>query len=124
MADQDKYFVFYNHIPNSTFIFPDGQLAQFTNGRYVTQDPVRASLLTSEVQRGNQSIYVDPTKLTATEEELDPMAEYKARVIAEYLAKQGGEVEASASDSGKLNVTDTASVGEAGSGVPKLSISK
>ena len=83
MSEEVKYFVFYNRIPNSTFIFPDGTQAAFTNGRYATPDADKAIYLNEVVKQGNPHIYLNEDKLVLTETELDPMAEYKARVIAE-----------------------------------------
>jgi len=116
MSEEVKYFVFYNRIPNSTFIFPDGTQAAFTNGRYATPDADKAIYLNEVVKQGNPHIYLNEDKLVLTETELDPMAEYKARIIAEYLASQGAgnpEKDMGTSIQGKLNVADTSNIGAA-----------
>lgn len=110
-----EYFVFYSRIPNSTVIFPDGTSAGFVNGRYTTQDEEKAAILRQAIEGGNNSLYLDAEKPKLTEAELDPMAEYKARVIAEYLEKQANAAsnDRGTSTQGRLNVADTSSIGEA-----------
>ena len=112
----DLYYVFFSHIPNSTVIYPDGTVAAFIGGRYTTKDKYKASILQDAIAAGHPHIYVDTAKLQLTEAELDPMAEYKARVIAEYEAsKIAGDKNSDkgSSTQGRLNVADTNSVGEA-----------
>ena len=110
--DEAKYFVFYSRVPNSNYIFPDGTQANFVGGRYATQDEGKAHHLREVVRQGNQHIYLDQEKLVLTEAELDPMAELKARIIAEYEEKkaleQGNMGEYTAP---KLNVADSNSIG-------------
>ena len=111
--DEAKYFVFYSRIPNSTIIFPDGTSAGFVNGRYTTQDEYKAQILREAIAAGNQSLYIDAEKPMLTETELDPMAEYNARIIAEYVQAQATKAsnDMGGSSQGKLNVADTGSVG-------------
>ena len=111
MSDQKQYHVFYCTIPNSTFIFTDGTLAPFTGGRYVTDDEEKAYQLNKEIAAGNNHFYVNKEKLKVTEEELDPMAEYKAKVIEDFLAKQAKPIDAGNYVQGPLNVSDSASLG-------------
>lgn len=113
---EKTYFVFFSRIPNSNVIFPDGSQANFTNGRYATDDPSKANFLKSECKLGNPYIYFDPDKEVVTETDLDPMAEYNARIIAAYEAKKAAEdktVDRGTSDQGKLNVADTRNIASA-----------
>lgn len=115
-SEEPSYYVFYSRIPNSTIIFPDGTSAGFVGGRYTTKDAYKASLLQDAIAAGNQSLYIDVDKPMLTEAELDPMAEYNARIIAEYLASQisaNKESDKGNSTQGRLNITDTKSVGAA-----------
>lgn len=116
-AQEEKlYSVFYCRIPNSNFIFADGSVANFTGGRYVTDDPDKAAFLKREVTLGNPHIYIDAEKTVVTAKELDPMAELKARIIAEYEAskiKEDKNRDLGTSNQGKLNIADTKTVGEA-----------
>ena len=112
-ANPKEYYVFYCTIPNSTFIFTDGTLAPFTGGRYTTDDEEKAYQLNKEIAAGNNHFYVNKDKLKVTEEELDPMAEYKAKVIADFLAKQTKPIDAGNYAQGPLNVSDSASLGAA-----------
>jgi hypothetical protein len=113
-VEEAKYHVFYCRIPNSNYIFPDGTQANFTGGRYATQDEGKAHHLREVVKQGNVHIYIDPDKLELTEAELDPMAELKARIIAEHEAKKAIEQGAMGEYAqGKLNVADSNSIGQA-----------
>ena len=113
-----KLDVFYSRIPNSTFIFADGTFAAFTGGRYTTSDKNRAVELQKEIAAKHAYIYQDPLKLQITEAELDPMAEMKARIIAEYEMGQATaktNVRGS-SDQGRLNVADSSVIAAAAAG--------
>ena len=87
-----KYYLFFNRVLNSTVIYADGMQAQFVGGQYATDSEERAAELLSAIKSGNPHLYIDPNKYEVTAEHLDPMAEYKQRVIAEYLAKQTAQV--------------------------------
>ena len=87
-----KYYLFFNRVLNSTVIYADGMQAQFVGGQYATDSEERAAELLSAIKSGNPHLYIDPNKYEVTAEQLDPMAEYKQRVIAEYLAKQTAQV--------------------------------
>lgn len=114
------YDVFFNHVPNSTFIFPNGRVAAFTGGRYATADTAEAAYLQYEIDQGNQHIYRKEDCLQLAKEDLAPDAEYRKRVIAEYLAAEAAAKanppEMGNYDQGKLNVTSTASIAEAAAG--------
>ena len=116
--EEQKFFVFYNRIPNSTVYFPDGSVALFPGGKYVTSDKGKAAFLVQEVERGNIYLYIDPLKFEVTKEELDPEAQYKARIIAEYLESQKGaeQKDAGTSEQGTLKTVTTATVGAAAVG--------
>jgi hypothetical protein len=115
---EKKFYVFYNRVPNSSYIFPDGTIAAFTGGRYATDDEAKAQHLTAVAQQGNPHIFVDPAKMQLTESELDPMAELKARireqVIQELATKKDNDM--GSSTSGKLNIADSNTIGEAAAG--------
>lgn len=116
MKSNDSYFVFYSRVINGTVIFPDGTAAGFVNGRYTTQDETKAQVLRDAIDAGHPHLYIDADKPVLTEAELDPMAEYKARVIAEYEAsKIAGDKNSDkgSSSQGRLNVADTGSIGAA-----------
>lgn len=117
-TEEKKFFAFYSRIHNSTHIFPDGTLAAFTGGRYTTDDEQKAAHLRAEIKSGNQYLFLDEEKQVLTEAELDPMAELKARIIAEYEAKKASDTsnDMGESDSGKLNVADTSSIAQAAMG--------
>lgn len=112
---QEMFYVFYNRIPNSNYIFPDGVQAQFVGNRYVTSEKERADILMREIAAGNLHIFVDPNKLQVSKAELDPMAELKARIIAEYEASRAGgaQLADSSTEQGKLNVVNTATIFQA-----------
>ena len=116
-AAEQVYDVFFCHVPNSTFIFPNGALAVFTGGRYATSDPAKAAYLQYEIDQGNSHIFRNPECMQLKQEDLAPDAEYRKRVIAEYLAQQAAAklnpADMGDYSQGNLNVTDTASVGAA-----------
>ena len=86
--EEKKYYVFFSHIPHSTFIFSDGSVAVFANGRYATDNELKAAALNSEVAAGNTNIYIKPDQVVVTESDLAPDAEYRKRIIAEFLVEE------------------------------------
>ena len=114
------YEIFFHHIPNATFIFPNGRIAAFTGGRYATTDQAEAAYLQYEIDQGNQHIFRKEDCLTLAEEDLAPDAEYRKRVIAEYLEQQEA-LRRSKADLGsyippKVDVADTTVIAEAAAG--------
>ena len=116
--EEKKYYVFYSRIPNSTVYFPDGSVATFPGGKFATDDEGKAAFLLQEIKRGNMYLHIDPLKFEVTAAELDPQAEYEARIIAKYLESQKAKENADvgSSEQGKLNTVTTANVGAAAVG--------
>ena len=111
----EVFYVFYNRIPNSTIYFPDGSAAIFLGGRYATNDESKATFLLQEIKRGHMYLHIDEAKFEVTAAQLDPDAEYRTRIIAEYEASKAANTNADAgtSDQGKLKTVTTATVGGA-----------
>ena len=112
---QEIFYVFYSRVPNSTVYYPDGSAAVFTGGKYATNDEGKATFLLQEIKKGNMFIFVDEAKFEVTAAELDPMAELKARIIAEYEAEKAAAANADVgtSEQGKLKTVTSATVGGA-----------
>lgn len=115
-AQVPVYDLFFSHIPNSTFIFPNGEVAAFQGGRYATDNPAKAAYLQYEIDAGNPYLYRKEGSMQVSKEDLAPDAEYRKRVIAEYLASQeaakANPPEMGTSEQGKLNVADTLELGQ------------
>jgi len=108
----EVFDVFFSHTPNSNFVFPNGQLAAFVGGRYVTNEPAKAAYLQYEIDQGHPTIYRKPECLTLDKASLAPDAEYRKQVIAQYLAEQSAQTgkDMGSYEQGNLNVTDTSSL--------------
>ena len=115
MAEEAKYYVFYHRVPNATVIFPDGAIATFPGGKFATKEEDRAAFLLGEIKKGNIHIFIDEQKFEVTEKDLDPLAELKARIIAEYEAEKAasGQADAGTSEQGKLKTVTSQTVGGA-----------
>jgi len=113
-SGKDLYDVFFSHTPNSNFVFPNGELAAFIGGRYVTNDPAKAAYLQYEIDKGHPTIYRKEDCMSLDKADLAPDAEYRKRVIAEYLADQEAQKgkDMGKYEQGNLNVTDTGSFAE------------
>ena len=109
------FYVFFNRIPNASVIYPDGSSAVFLGGKYVTDDEAKAGFLLQEIKKGNMYLHIDEAKFEQTAAELDPIAEMKARIIAEYEAKKAadGTADMGTSEQGKLRTVNTGTVGGA-----------
>lgn len=108
------YDLFFSHVPNSTFIFPNGEVAAFVGGRYATDNAAKAAYLQYEIDCGNPHLHRKEGYMQVSKADLAPDAEYRKRVIAEYLAKEAADKadkpEMGSSEQGKLNVADTSSI--------------
>jgi len=81
-----EYTVYYSTIPNSQYLFKDGTAAEFTGGRFLTDDSRHITELDAEIARKHQFISKGLTKIT--DKDLDPIAEIKRKAVEEYVAKQ------------------------------------
>lgn len=84
--------LYHNRIPNSRFVFKDGTDAVFTGGQFLTDDPKQISELDYEIANRHPSIYFDPENRQIDPISLDPVAQFKAKVIAEFLASQAAAI--------------------------------
>ena len=89
MSEATQMFsVFKSTIPSINYIFGNGKPAPFINGRFCTNIPAEVMELTNEVRLGHPHIYIDKEDAVATTEFLDPMANLREKIIAEYLEAQ------------------------------------
>lgn len=114
MSEAKTVNLFFSHIPNSRYVFPNGQEAAFTGGRYATSQQWEIDHLNAEIAAGNLYIHTRAGQEVVTEEALDPMYEYKQRVIAEFIAKQATDPlsDKGTSEPQKLVPQSTADLGE------------
>lgn len=80
------YRVFKSSTLSCKYIFKDGSCGYFMNGRLTTDNPIHIAELEKEVELNHPTIYVDEKDSVAETAQLDPMADYKKRIIAEYEA--------------------------------------
>ena len=88
MSDEKKYHKFHSTFPTAKYIFKNGEIAQFQNGIYLTENPLKIEELTEEIKLGNPYLFVGD-KAVVTAEDMDPLAALKKKIIAEHEAKRG-----------------------------------
>jgi hypothetical protein len=68
---------------------PSGKFIYFKEGVYATDEPDEIEFLQKEIKSKHPHIFQDPNHATITETKLkDPLAEIKAKAIAEYIEQQ------------------------------------
>ena len=85
MAIQNLYK---STVPSIKYIFANGKEAPFVGGKFHTSVPSEVAELDQEVLLGHPFIYVDKDQLTVDSANLDPLADIKAKAIADFLAAQ------------------------------------
>ena len=80
--------VFKATIPSINFIFSNGKPAIFVSGVYRTEVDWEIKELQKEISSGHPHIYIDPQETTIESDMVDPMNALRAKIIAEYVAKE------------------------------------
>lgn len=80
--------LYFSHIPNSRYVFPNGKEAAFTGGKYSTNNEEEIAHLNAEIKNGNQFIYTKEGQEVVDVAQLDPLYELKAQIRAQILAEQ------------------------------------
>jgi hypothetical protein len=89
MAIVNQYFC---TLPSSQYVFKTGKVAAFIGGTYRTDIETECAELDAEIKTGHPHIYVTDEKTVDTTK-LDPMANLKEKIIADYLATQARAVD-------------------------------
>ncbi len=93
---------------DASTVLPSGKFIYFKDGVYATDDEAEIAFLSAEIKAKHPHIYQDVNQATITETKLkDPLAEIKAKAIAEYLeqqkAKDHGTYQNSVNPAGMVN---------------------
>lgn len=111
-----QLWVFYSHVKSISFIFTDGNKAEFIQGKYYTSDPIKVAALKREIKAGNKSFFIKPGEETIMSDDLDPVTALKKKLRSELMQEliDQGLIVATAqspdsgkSEQGKLNVQST-----------------
>lgn len=109
---------------NVQFIFPNGRVAHFKGGRFVTDNAYEIAILDTEVAGKHPVINYDPSHKYLTEDEKFPEAALRKKYFAEFQAEQAKFMDVNAnvttSDQGKFkpaSTTDIAPVAAGGNAV-------
>lgn len=92
--------LYFSHIPNSRYVFPNGKEAAFAGGKYSTDNEEEIAHLNAEIKAGNQFIYTKEGQEVVSVDQLDPLYELKAQIRAQILAEQAAN-EAGTKDLGE-----------------------
>ena len=98
--------VFKSRLPALTYLFGNGKPAIFVHGVYRTANAGDIEVLKWEIAQGHPHIWIDPNEAEISSDMVDPMAFMRAKIIAEYLAKERAALDTSndrgTSDASKL----------------------
>jgi hypothetical protein len=112
--------------PHINYIFKNGKQAIFVNGVYRTDVQWEIDELMHEISLGHPHIAVDAEAPTIDSEMIDPMNALRAKIIAEFLAKEAKATDpnndmGNTDPNAKLmpgNSRDISEAASGGSGVP------
>jgi hypothetical protein len=107
-----KVNVYYSSMPSVQYVFKDGTVAGFIAGVFSTSIPTQVEELNAEVAARHPIITVKVGYEVVDSADLDPLAELKKQVIANYLAEQAANA---AKDKDMGNSTPLANLGMANS---------
>ena len=80
--------VFKATMPSVSVIFGDGTQAIFVGGVYRTDNESHIATLESEIKKCHPHLFIDPAEKEIDSTMVDPMAQLRAKIIAEYLAAE------------------------------------
>ncbi len=104
--------------PSWKFIFPDGVVANFVRGEYITDDEGQIAHLEMEIRKGHPLMFIDPKEIYVSPERLDPLIGLRARIREEERARIMEEMARATnpannfgnSDQGKFNPQSTTDI--------------
>ena len=79
---------YFSTIPRISIIAPSGKQILFEGGMYLTDRPDEIEFLDKEVSIGHEMIYTKKGQEKISSKDLDPMAQLREKIIAEYEAKK------------------------------------
>lgn len=86
---QDKYRLFKSSLPLNNYIFPNGRVARFVNGRFLTNIIEEIEHLEEQIQvHQNPYFFIDENESEADPKLEDPHEKLRAQIIADYLAAE------------------------------------
>jgi len=88
----ETFKLFKSHIPSVQYIFTNGKIAHFKEGRYATRIQSEIEELTTTCEAGHPTFYIDNTEAETDKEFLDPMSELRARFFKEFQEAAAGKV--------------------------------
>lgn len=87
-----QFKLFKSHVPSIQFVFKNGKLAHFRDGRYATKVESEIQELTEEINNGHPTFFIDQNEAETTQEFLDPMDELRQKFFKEFQEAAAGKV--------------------------------
>lgn len=115
-TSQEVKRLYKSTIKFNNIIFPNGHVAHFKGGMYVTDNPEYISYLDAQIAQNGFGgvIYIDPEARTITAEQENPMLALKRKFYEEFEAERAAKMNPSndmgSSEQGKLNPASTTDI--------------
>ena len=107
-------------IPYSNYVFPNGKYAHFIGGRFATDIVSEIEHLENEVQNGHPTISIDENE-RIVEVFADPISALRSQIEAQIRAEMAAATDKGndlgTSESGKMTMANSSTVGELAAGV-------
>jgi len=129
VSTEESKRLYKSTIKFNNIIFPNGHVAHFKGGMFVTGDPDQIEYLDKQISSNGFGgvIYIDPNARTITAEQENPMLALKRKFYEEFEAEKRAQMnpanDMGSSEQGKLNpasTTDIAPVALGGDGAASL----
>ncbi len=78
--------IFKSQMPSCNYVFRNGVVAHFINGKYATDQETEIAEITAEITARHPHLYVDANESEIDSEALSPMEIIKQKAVAEYIA--------------------------------------
>lgn len=80
--------LFKNRLLSCKYVFTDGTIANFINGKYATANEAEIKELEALVAKGHQYIYIDTAETTVDYDITDPLASLRKKFFEEFKLQQ------------------------------------
>ena len=126
---QESKRLYKSTIKFNNIVFPNGHVAHFKGGMFVTDNPAHIEYLDAQIAQNGFGgiIYIDPEARTITAEQENPMLALRRKFYEEFQAEKAAQTnpgnDMGTSEQGKLNpasTTDIAPVALGGDGAASL----
>jgi hypothetical protein len=88
----EMFKLFKSCVPSVQYVFKNGKLAHFRDGRYATKIQSEIDELTETCEQGHPTFFIDNGEEETAREVLDPLDELRQKFFKEFQENAAGKV--------------------------------